>query len=83
MFVTDRRRHTQSVFTFELIKPALTSSVRTMKEFQLEVSNDNTLSLRNIQRSHEGNYSCVVRNPIGSDHIVYQLYVQGEHIYFI
>ncbi|KAH8378332.1 hypothetical protein KR093_010752 [Drosophila rubida] len=49
---------------------------RAKKQFPLEVSNDNTLSLRNIQRNHEGNYSCVARNPIGSDHIVYQLYVQ-------
>ncbi|XP_060644681.1 cell adhesion molecule Dscam2-like [Drosophila nasuta] len=49
---------------------------RGKKQFPLEVSNDNTLSLRNIQRSHEGNYSCVARNPTGSDHIVYQLYVQ-------
>ncbi|ALC39172.1 Dscam2, partial [Drosophila busckii] len=53
-----------------------TLNTRSKQQFQLEVSNDNTLSLRNIQRSHEGNYSCVVRNPIGSDHIVYQLYVQ-------
>lgn len=53
-------------------------NTRSKKQFPLEVSNDNTLSLRNIQRSHEGNYSCVVRNPMGSDHIVYQLYVQGK-----
>ncbi|EDW64533.2 uncharacterized protein Dvir_GJ22003 [Drosophila virilis] len=51
-------------------------NTRSKKQFQLEVSNDNTLSLRNIQRSHEGNYSCIVRNPVGSDHIVYQLFVQ-------
>ncbi|KAL7739019.1 hypothetical protein ACLKA6_001928 [Drosophila palustris] len=51
-------------------------NVRSKKQFPLEVSHDNILSLRNIQRSHEGNYSCVVRNSIGSDHIVYQLYVQ-------
>ncbi|KAM8714872.1 hypothetical protein ACLKA7_001994 [Drosophila subpalustris] len=51
-------------------------NIRSKKQFPLEVSHDNILSLRNIQRSHEGNYSCVVRNSIGSDHIVYQLYVQ-------
>ncbi|XP_039950916.1 Down syndrome cell adhesion molecule-like protein Dscam2 isoform X9 [Bactrocera tryoni] len=51
-------------------------NARSKKHFRLEVSNDNTLTLRNIQRTHEGNYSCVVRNSIGSDHIVYQVYVQ-------
>uniref|UniRef100_A0A1B0BQH6 Down syndrome cell adhesion molecule n=1 Tax=Glossina palpalis gambiensis TaxID=67801 RepID=A0A1B0BQH6_9MUSC len=51
-------------------------NARSKKHFRLEVSNDNTLTLRNIQRSHEGNYSCIVRNAIGSDHIVYQLFVQ-------
>uniref|UniRef100_A0A1I8NL39 Fibronectin type III n=1 Tax=Musca domestica TaxID=7370 RepID=A0A1I8NL39_MUSDO len=51
-------------------------NARAKKHFRLEVSNDNTLTLRSIQRSHEGNYSCVVRNAIGSDHIVYQLFVQ-------
>lgn len=56
-------------------------NARSKKHFRLEVSNDNTLTLRNIQRSHEGNYSCVVRNAIGSDHIVYQLFVQGTTIF--
>uniref|UniRef100_W8BRX8 Down syndrome cell adhesion molecule-like protein Dscam2 n=1 Tax=Ceratitis capitata TaxID=7213 RepID=W8BRX8_CERCA len=51
-------------------------NARSKKHFRLEVSNDNTLTLRNIQRTHEGNYSCVVRNSIGSDHIVYQVFVQ-------
>uniref|UniRef100_A0A1I8PJY9 Down syndrome cell adhesion molecule-like protein Dscam2 n=1 Tax=Stomoxys calcitrans TaxID=35570 RepID=A0A1I8PJY9_STOCA len=51
-------------------------NARSKKHFRLEVSTDNTLTLRSIQRSHEGNYSCVVRNAIGSDHIVYQVFVQ-------
>lgn len=42
----------------------------------LEVSTDNTLILKNIQRHHEGNYSCFVRNNLGTDQIVYQIYVQ-------
>lgn len=44
----------------------------------MEVNTDNTLILRNIQRWNEGNYSCMVRNPLGSDHITYQIFVQGE-----
>ncbi|XP_030245645.1 Down syndrome cell adhesion molecule-like protein Dscam2 isoform X2 [Drosophila navojoa] len=51
-------------------------NIRSKKHFPLEVNSENTLTLRNIQRSHEGNYSCIVRNPMGSDHIVYQLFVQ-------
>lgn len=53
-------------------------NTRSKKQFPLEVNSENTLTLRNIQRSHEGNYSCIVRNPMGSDHIVYQLFVQGK-----
>lgn len=57
-------------------------NTRSKKHFRLEVSPDNTLTLRNIQRSHEGNYSCVVRNAIGSDHIVYQVFVEGKASHF-
>lgn len=32
--------------------------------------------LHNVQRMHEGNYSCIVRNSHGSDYIIYQLFVQ-------
>ncbi|KAI4504193.1 hypothetical protein M0802_000664 [Mischocyttarus mexicanus] len=37
---------------------------------------DNSLTLRNVQRSHEGNYSCHVKNTFGSDEITYTLQVQ-------
>nr|XP_050851568.1 cell adhesion molecule Dscam2-like isoform X6 [Vespula vulgaris] len=37
---------------------------------------DNTLILRNVQRNHEGNYSCHVKNSLGSDEITYTLQVQ-------
>ncbi|XP_076177340.1 cell adhesion molecule Dscam2 isoform X2 [Ptiloglossa arizonensis] len=37
---------------------------------------DNALTLRNVQRTHEGNYSCHVKNPLGSDEIAYTLQVQ-------
>ncbi|XP_043500519.1 Down syndrome cell adhesion molecule-like protein Dscam2 isoform X3 [Polistes fuscatus] len=37
---------------------------------------DNTLTLRNVQRSHEGNYSCHAKNSFGSDEITYTLQVQ-------
>lgn len=40
------------------------------------MSPDNTLTLRNVQRHHKGNYTCAVRNTQGSDQIVYQLFVQ-------
>lgn len=46
------------------------------QQFQrIETGNNNTLVLRNVQRQHEGNYTCIVRNSLGSDQIVYQLYV--------
>lgn len=32
--------------------------------------------MRNVQRHHEGNYTCQVRNNHGTDHIIYQLLVQ-------
>lgn len=37
--------------------------------------NDFSLTLRNVQRNHQGNYTCHVKNPLGSDFIVYQLFV--------
>lgn len=37
--------------------------------------NDFSLNLRNVQRHHQGNYTCHVKNPLGSDFIVYQLFV--------
>lgn len=46
------------------------------QQFQrIETNNNSTLVLRNVQRQHEGNYTCLVRNSLGSDQIVYQLYV--------
>lgn len=47
-----------------------------MSHHRLDVGSDNGLILRNVQRNHEGNYSCHVRNSLGSDQIVYQLFVQ-------
>ncbi|KOX73570.1 Down syndrome cell adhesion molecule-like protein Dscam2 [Melipona quadrifasciata] len=41
-----------------------------------DIGPDNTLTLRNVQRTHEGNYSCHVKNPLGSDEIAYTLQVQ-------
>ncbi|XP_076641618.1 cell adhesion molecule Dscam2 isoform X1 [Halictus rubicundus] len=41
-----------------------------------DVGLDNTLTLRNVQRTHEGNYFCHVKNPLGSDEITYTLQVQ-------
>lgn len=39
---------------------------------------DNTLTLRNVQRSHEDNYSCHAKNSLGTDEITYTLHIQGE-----
>ncbi|XP_061927313.1 cell adhesion molecule Dscam2 isoform X13 [Apis cerana] len=41
-----------------------------------DIGADNALTLRNVQRTHEGNYSCHVKNSLGSDEIVYTLQVQ-------
>ncbi|XP_076675488.1 cell adhesion molecule Dscam2 isoform X6 [Andrena cerasifolii] len=41
-----------------------------------DIGPDNALTLRNVQRTHEGNYSCHVKNPLGSDEIAYTLQVQ-------
>ncbi|KOC64967.1 Down syndrome cell adhesion molecule-like protein Dscam2 [Habropoda laboriosa] len=41
-----------------------------------DIGPDNALTLRNVQRTHEGNYSCHVKNSLGSDEIVYTLQVQ-------
>lgn len=54
--------------------------IKAMKN-RLEISNDNTLTLRNVQRSHQGNYSCYVKNSLGSDHIVYQIFVQSKFFF--
>ncbi|XP_070159734.1 cell adhesion molecule Dscam2 isoform X3 [Polyergus mexicanus] len=40
------------------------------------VGPDNTLILRNAQRSHEDNYSCHVKNSLGTDEITYTLHIQ-------
>ncbi|XP_043279367.1 Down syndrome cell adhesion molecule-like protein Dscam2 isoform X3 [Venturia canescens] len=46
------------------------------KHQRYDIGPDNTLTLRNVQRSQEGNYSCHVKNSLGSDEIVYTLQVQ-------
>jgi Down syndrome cell adhesion molecule len=46
------------------------------KQHRLEIGDDNTLTLRNVQRTHESNYTCVVRNQVNVERITYQLYVQ-------
>ncbi|CRK99030.1 CLUMA_CG011985, isoform A [Clunio marinus] len=46
------------------------------KQSRMEIGEDNTLTMRNVQRIHESNYTCYTRNAIGNDRITYQLYVQ-------
>jgi hypothetical protein len=46
------------------------------KKSLLEINDDNSLTLRNVQRIHESNYTCHVRNNLGSDRITYQVFVQ-------
>lgn len=48
---------------------------RLQKGQRFEVNSENSLILRSVQRTHEGNYTCHVRNNLGSDHIVFQLLV--------
>jgi len=43
-----------------------------------DVGPDNTLTLRNVQRSHEDNYSCHAKNSLGTDEITYTLHIQGR-----
>ncbi|XP_046620086.1 Down syndrome cell adhesion molecule-like protein Dscam2 isoform X2 [Neodiprion virginianus] len=50
--------------------------VKLQKQQRLEIGLDNTLLLRTVQRGHQGNYSCHVRNSLGLDQIVYSLQVQ-------
>lgn len=46
------------------------------KQSRFEVGDDNTLTLRNVQRLHESNYTCYVRNTLGNERITYQLFVK-------
>jgi hypothetical protein len=46
------------------------------KQNRMEIGEDNTLTLRNVQRIHESNYTCNVRNALGVARITYQLLVQ-------
>jgi Down syndrome cell adhesion molecule len=46
------------------------------KQSRMEIGEDYTLTLRNVQRVHESNYTCFARNELGSDKITYQLFVQ-------
>ncbi|XP_012218067.1 cell adhesion molecule Dscam2-like isoform X2 [Linepithema humile] len=41
-----------------------------------DVGPDNTLTLRNVQRGHEDNYSCHAKNSLGTDEITYTLHIQ-------
>nr|CAD7267821.1 unnamed protein product [Timema shepardi] len=43
---------------------------------RMEVTAENTLFIQNVQRNNEGNYSCHVKNNLGSDSIMYSLQVQ-------
>ncbi|XP_076177344.1 cell adhesion molecule Dscam2 isoform X6 [Ptiloglossa arizonensis] len=47
-----------------------------LQQNRSDMGPDNALTLRNVQRTHEGNYSCHVKNPLGSDEIAYTLQVQ-------
>ena len=48
---------------------------------RMEIAADSTLTIQNVQRSNEGNYSCTVSNHLGSDEIIYPLHVQGKNTF--
>lgn len=53
------------------------------EHFRMEIAADNMLTIHNVQRSNEGNYSCIVSNHLGSDEIIYPVHVQGKNITYI
>lgn len=43
------------------------------------VLKDGSLEISDVQRHHQGNYTCFVSNANGSDHIIYNLRVLGKN----
>lgn len=48
------------------------------RQARLAVAPDGALLLSSAQRSDQGDYTCVVSNEHGRDHITYHLLVQGK-----
>lgn len=46
---------------------------------RINVDSDGTLRISNAQRSDQGEYTCLVSNEHGKDHISYHLLVQGKY----
>lgn len=64
-----------SLFLYIFVRFLLTSQPIKHQFQRIDANTNSTLILRNVQRHHEGNYTCNVKNQLGSDQIVYQLYV--------
>lgn len=48
------------------------------RQARLAIATDGALLLSSAQRSDQGDYTCVVSNEHGRDHIIYHLLVQGK-----
>lgn len=48
------------------------------RQARLAVAPDGALLLSSAQRSDQGDYTCIVSNEHGRDHIIYHLLVQGK-----
>lgn len=44
----------------------------------LQKTKEGSMSIKDIQQSDEGNYSCSIENIHGSDEIVYSIQVKGK-----
>jgi hypothetical protein len=54
------------------------SRLHPSRQARLAVAADGALLLSSAQRSDQGDYTCIVSNEHGRDHVTYHLLVQGK-----